>query len=135
LLDAPPERVHRAWSVPEELASWFPREVEGSLLVGATTTLAWSDRALAVEVLESDPPRLFRWRWARDPSDPTLTEVTVRIDRHGYGSRLSLSEGPFDLRSEAGAQSFAAAATGWGEALANLRARIDFGVDLRRPIS
>ena len=28
-------RVHRAWSDPEELASWFPRQVEGSLTVGA----------------------------------------------------------------------------------------------------
>ncbi len=28
-LDAPPQRVLRAWSDPEELARWFPERVEG----------------------------------------------------------------------------------------------------------
>ena len=30
-IDASPGRVHRAWSDPEEMASWFPRQVEGSI--------------------------------------------------------------------------------------------------------
>jgi uncharacterized protein YndB with AHSA1/START domain len=33
-IDASPARVHRFWSDPEDLASWFPRQVEGSLTVG-----------------------------------------------------------------------------------------------------
>ncbi len=42
-LNAPPERVSRAWSDPEELARWFPERVEGALAVGARTMLVWED--------------------------------------------------------------------------------------------
>ena len=40
-LNAPPERVSRAWTDPEELARWFPDRVEGGLAVGARTVLVW----------------------------------------------------------------------------------------------
>lgn len=134
LLDAPPDRVHRAWSDPEELASWYCRTVEGSLLVGAGSTLVWSDRQLHVDVLESDPPVRFRFRWSAADGRPAGSTVTVTIDKHGYGSRVSLEDGPFDLALPGAGQSFGAAAEAWGAALANLRARVDFGVDLRRPV-
>ena len=54
-LDASPARVHRFWSDPEELASWFPRQVEGSLTVGARSVLTWHDRRVPIEVLASVP--------------------------------------------------------------------------------
>jgi uncharacterized protein YndB with AHSA1/START domain len=134
LLDAPPERVHRAWSDPEEVASWFCRVVEGSLLVGARSTFVWSDRTIPVDVLESEPPGRFRFRWALGAAELAWTTVTVTIDRYGYGSRVSLEDGPFDLSLPGMAQAYGEAAEGWGEAIANLRARVDFGVDLRRPV-
>ena len=134
LLDAPPDRVHRAWSDPEELASWYCRAVEGSLLVGAGSTLVWSDRQLHIDVLESDPPVRFRFRWSTADGRPAGSTVTVIIDKHGYGSRVTLDDGPFDLSRPGVAQAYGAAAEAWGAALANLRARVDFGVDLRRPV-
>ncbi len=134
LLDAPPERVHRAWSDPEELASWLCRAVEGSLLVGARSTLLWSDRSLVIDVLESDPPSRFSFRWTAAPSHPAATTVTITIDRYGYGSRVTLEDGPFDVALPGMALAFGDAAVDWGQAIANLRARVDFGVDLRRPV-
>jgi uncharacterized protein YndB with AHSA1/START domain len=134
LLDAPPDRVHRAWTDPEELAAWFCRVVEGSLLVGARSVLVWSDRTVNVDVLESEPPVRFRFRWSLMPDGSGPTVVTVTIERNGFGSRVTLEDGPFDLTVPGGADAFGEAATGWGDALANLRARVDFGVDLRRPL-
>jgi uncharacterized protein YndB with AHSA1/START domain len=133
LLDAPPERVHRAWSDPEELAAWLCRAVEGSLLVGARSMLVFSDRQVPIDVMESDPPGRFRFRWAWRPDVPA-TVVTVAIHRYGYGSRVVVEDGPFDLSMPGVADTFAFAATTWGFALANLRARVDFGADLRRPV-
>lgn len=134
LLDAPPDRVHRAWSDPEELASWYCRAVEGSLLVGAGSTLVWSDRQLRIDVLESDPPAGFRFRWSAADGGPAGSTVTITIDKHGYGSRVILEDGPFDVSLPGAGQAFGTAAVEWGAALANLRARVDFGVDLRRPV-
>ncbi len=134
LLDASPERVHRAWSDPEELAAWFPRSVDGSLLVGARSDLVWSDRRVTIEVLEADPPSRFRFRWTPAPGASMTTVVTVSIDRYGYGSRVTLEEGPYDLGVAGVADAFGRTAELWGAALANLRARVDFGVDLRRPV-
>lgn len=134
LLDAPPERVHRAWSDPEELSAWLCRSVEGSLLVGARSTLVWSDRRVPLDVVESEPPARFRFRWSWLPDGSAPTMVTVGIAGYGYGSRVTLEDGPFDLSAPGVADVFAQAATMWGEALANLRARVDFGTDLRRPV-
>ena len=133
LLDSPPDRLHRAWSDPDELSAWFCRAVTGSLSVGARSTLVWSDREVDIDVLESDPPSRHRFRWSsgRGAAD---TVVTVTIERFGYGSRLTLEDGPFDVSTPDRVQAFGDAAESWGEALANLRARVDFGQDLRRPV-
>ena len=134
LLDAPPDRVHRAFSDPDELSSWFCRAVEGSLLVGARSLLTWSDRRIAADILESEPPTRFRFRWSLARDAAVVTTVSVTVDRNGYGSRVTLEDGPFDLTLPGMAQAYGEAAVAWGEALANLRARVDFGVDLRRPV-
>lgn len=133
-LDASPDRAHRAWSDPEELASWFARSVVGSLLPGARSDLVWSDRRIPIDVLESDPPSRFRFRWTPVPGVPATTIVSVTIDAYGYGSRVTLEDGPFDLVLAGAAEAFGRTAELWGAALANMRARIDFGADLRRPV-
>lgn len=134
LLDAPPDRVHRSLSDPDELSSWFCRSVEGSLMVGARSDLVWTDRRLSIDVLASDPPGRFEFRWTPVAGSPVTTVVTVTIERVGYGSRVTLQDGPFDLADPAAAGILAQVAEAWGAALANLRARVDFGVDLRRPV-
>jgi uncharacterized protein YndB with AHSA1/START domain len=133
-LDASPDRAHRAWSDPEELASWFCRSVVGSLLPGARSDLVWSDRRIAIDVLESDPPSRFRFRWTPVAGASATTTVTVTIDPYGYGSRVTLEDGPFDLDAPGAAEAYGRTAELWGSALANMRARIDFGADLRRPV-
>lgn len=130
-LDAPPDRVFRAWSDPEELARWFPQRVEGGLAVGARTTLVWPDQRLWWDVAESHPNRTFVFRWPWPPEERLITTVTVTIDPAGYGSRLELSDGPFPLDEPGGLDAWAEALEGWGEALAMLRAHLDFSVDIR----
>lgn len=130
-LDAPRERVHRAWSDPDELAAWFPRTVEGSLTVGTRSTLTWHDRRIPIDVLASDPPTLFRFRWSWPTPDSYQTTVTVQLEPQGYGTLVRLQDGPFDLSQPGVIDAWAEALEGWGEALSNLRAQVDYSVDLR----
>jgi uncharacterized protein YndB with AHSA1/START domain len=132
VLDASVERVYRAWADPEEMATWFPHAVEGSLLPGARTILVWPDQRVAVDVLDADPYARFRFRWSWLEDAAFATEVTVTLERHGYGTRVTLEDGPFDIARLRVIDAYAEALEGWGEAIANLRAQLDFAVDLRR---
>jgi uncharacterized protein YndB with AHSA1/START domain len=132
ILDASPERVYRAWSDPETMATWFAPQVEGSLAVGARSILIWSDRRIWLDVLEAEPHRRVRFRWAARPDDTAATEVTVDIQPHGYGTRLTVHDAPFEMDTVDGLDVWAVAIESWAEALANLRAQLDFSVDLRR---
>jgi len=134
MFDAPPSRVYRAWSSPEELAAWFSSFVEGSLAVGARTILTWHDRRIPIDVLEANPGGLFHFRWPWLPNDTYQTDVTVQLAPYGYGTRLVLTDGPFDIDRPGVIEAYAESLEGWGEALTWLRARTDFGVDLRRQV-
>jgi uncharacterized protein YndB with AHSA1/START domain len=130
-LDAPPDRVFSAWSEPEELARWFPQRVEGGLAVGARTTLVWRDHRVWWDVLESRRSQSFVFRWPWLPDEHLVTTVTVTIKPSGYGSQLELTDGPFPLGEPGGIDAWAEALQGWAQALAMLRAQIDFSVDIR----
>ena len=129
--EAPPDRVFSAWSEPDELARWFPRRVEGGLAVGARTTLVWPDHRVWWEVVESRRSQLFVFRWPWPPDDHLVTTVNVAIRPSGYGSRLELTDGPFPLEEPGGLDAWAEALEGWGEAIAMLRAYLDFSTDIR----
>lgn len=131
-LDASPERVYRAWADPEELARWFPEQIEGGLALGARSTLVWPDRRVWWDVTETSPSRRFIFRWPWLPGDRLVTTVTVSIHPAGYGSQLELEDGPFPLDEPGGLDAWAEAHEGWGEALAMLRAHLDFSIDIRR---
>lgn len=131
-VDAPPYRVYRAWSSPEALAEWFPDSVEGSLTPGTRSTLVFPDQRVWWEVLEADPTSSFRFRWPWLADESWLTEVSVEIKPRGYGSVITLEDGPFDVSVPTVLEAYAESLAGWGEALAQLRAVIDFSVDLRR---
>lgn len=129
-LNAPPQRVLRAWSDPEELARWFPEQVEGGLAVGSRSILVWPDRRVWWEVVEASGRRfVFRWPWLAD--ERLVTTVQVQVDPAGYGSRLDLEDGPFAIDQPGVLDAWAEAIEGWAEALSLLRAHLDFSVDLR----
>jgi len=132
ILEASVERVYRAWSDPEAITTWFAPRVEGSLAVGTRSMLIWFDRRVWLDMLEAQPHRRVRFRWAWLPDDTMATEVTVDMLPHGYGTRLTLHDGPFELSATEGLDAWAEAIEGWAESLANLRAQLDFSVDLRR---
>lgn len=130
-LDAPPDRVYRTWADPEELARWFPERLEGGLAVGARCVLVWSDRRVWWEVTQARPNRDFGFRWPWLPDDGLITDVRVTIEPAGYGSWLELEDGPFPLDLPGGIDAWANAIEIWGDALAKLRAHLDFSVDIR----
>ncbi len=129
--DAPPERVYRVWADPEELARWFPDRVEGGLAVGSRSTLVWPDRRAWLDVTEARPNRDFSFRWPGLVEKEFVTDVRVTIDPAGYGSRLELVDGPFPLDEPSAIDAWATATEVWSDALAKLRAHLDFSVDLR----
>lgn len=130
-LDAPPERVSRAWADPEELARWLPERVEGALAVGARTTLVWPDRRVWWDVVESRAGSVFAFRRPCLPGDRLITTVRVAFEHAGYGTSLLLEDGPFGLGKPETIDAWADALQEWTLALALLRAHLDFSVDLR----
>lgn len=131
-LDAPPYRVYRAWSAPEALSEWFPDSVEGSLAPGTRSTLVFPDQRVWWEVLDAEPDARFQFRWPWLADDAWITTCTVTITPRGYGSLVTLEDGPFDLTRPDVLNAYAECLEGWAEALANLRSVVDFSNDLRR---
>lgn len=131
-LTASPERTYAAWADPEQLHRWFAHEIRGSLAPGTRSTLLWPDRSVWWEVEAAEPGRRFAFRWPWLGDDGYVTRVEVRLAAEGYGTRLSLDDGPFDLSIPRVLDAYADASAGWGEALAFLKAFLDFSVDLRR---
>jgi uncharacterized protein YndB with AHSA1/START domain len=130
-LIASPERVYRAWADPEELARWLPERIDGGLAVGSQSALVWADRRETWHVTEALPNRTFAFARSLPTTDRSATTTTVRIDPLGYGSRIELEAGPFPIDSDDGLDSWAEALQTWAEALAMLRAHLDFSIDLR----
>ena len=132
VVDAPPERVYRAWSDPETVRQWLASSVEGSLLPGVRSALVFPRHRIDVDVLEADPNSRFKFRWKHPLQDGISTEVTVVITPVGYGSSVSLSDGPYDVEDEAILDEYARAIEIWAAALTQLRANVDYSIDLRK---
>ncbi len=130
-LDASRERVYRAWSDPAEMTQWFPRRVKDSLAPGSRSELVWSRVRTWVDVVVAEPNEsfVFRWPWLAD--DSLVTTATVTIEASGTGSIVRVEDGPFDVSKPGVQQAYEQCLEGWAEALAFLRAQLDFYVDLR----
>jgi len=131
-MDAPPARVYRAWSDPETVRQWLASEVEGSLLPGARSALVFPRHRIDVDVLEAEPNSRFRFRWTHPLEGGLPTEVTVSIRPTGYGSTVSIHDGPYDISQEAVLDEYARAIGIWAQTLLQLQASVDYSIDLRR---
>ncbi len=128
---ASPERVYRAWADPEEMTTWFPLRIEGSLNVGTRSVLIWAKERTWIDVEAAEPNRLFVFRWPWLADDSYVTTVTVTLRSVGTGTQIILEDGPFDIEQPGVLDAFEEALVGWGEAIAQLRAQLDYFVDLR----
>jgi uncharacterized protein YndB with AHSA1/START domain len=130
-VDAPPDRVYRMWSDADTLNQWLSFAVEGSLLPGARSVLVFPRQRIEVDVLEAEPYGRMRFRWIHAAPADRSTEVTVTIAPRGWGSRVTLTDGPYEVDDEAGLDAYAEAIEIWAAALTQLRASVDYSIDLR----
>ena len=84
-----------------------------------------------MDVTQARPNRDFGFRWPWFGDEGLVTNVRVTIEPAGYGTRLELEDGPFPLDVPGGTDAWAKAIEVWSDALAQLRAHLDFSVDLR----
>ncbi len=128
---APPDRVFRTWTDPEELARWLPERLEGSLAPASRSVLVWRRRRIPWDIVAVEPNRRFvvRMPWSADES--LVTTLTITLEPEGYGTLLHLENGPFVLDRAAAFEAWEEAIEAWAETLAGLRAHVDFSVDIR----
>ena len=130
-VDAPPERVYRMWSDADTLNQWLSFQVEGSLLPGARSVLVFARQRIEVDVLQAEPNSRFRFRWLHGAPADLATEVTVTIAPRGWGSRVTLTDGPYEIEGTAELDAYAEAIEIWAAALTQMRASVDYSIDLR----
>jgi uncharacterized protein YndB with AHSA1/START domain len=124
-------RVFRCLTDPEELARWFAEEIEGSIAVNTRSTLVFPEERVWWDVTVLDRERRFSFRWPWLPDQSYETTATIDLEPLGYGTLLTLTDGPFDLRVPGVLEAYARACERWGETLAFLRGWVDFSVELR----
>ncbi|UQN28743.1 SRPBCC family protein [Brachybacterium kimchii] len=102
----PIDRVWRAVTEAEHLATWFPGAPEFELRTGGTVRFAEfaGDPAEFGEVLALDPPRLLRFTWDTDV-------VTLELSGDDEGTELVLTDRLADRPAAA------SVATGWESCL------------------
>jgi uncharacterized protein YndB with AHSA1/START domain len=113
----PPSAVWRALTDPELHARWW---AAGDVrpVVGHRFDLdmgKWGKQPC--EVLEVQPERLLRYRFATGTLD---TIITWRLVPEGTGTRLTLTQEGFDLDSPMGRQALDGMKPGWPTVLARL---------------
>ena len=130
-LRSSPERAYRAFTDPDEVIRWFALRVEGSLAVGTRSLLVFERESRWVDVVEAEPNRRVVLRWPRLVDESLVTTITVTITHQGMGSRVGVADGPFDIDEPQILDAWGEAREGWGAALAQLCAYLDYSVDLR----
>lgn len=131
IVDAPPQRVYRMWADADTMTQWLSYQVEGSLLPGARSVLVFPRQRIQIDVLEAEPDSLFKFRWNHTGENTVATEVTVRIKPKGWGSVVTLTDGPYDTEDPVQLRDYAESIEIFAAGLAQMRASVDFSVDLR----
>ena len=111
VLNATPQQVFDAWTVPALLRGWFAAAedfttplAEVDLRVGGRYRLGMQPPGGAQvlvatgEYLEIEPPSrlVFTWQWEGTAQDERLTLVTLALQPHGAGTQLVLTHEQFD---------------------------------------
>lgn len=137
-LSAPLDRVWRALTDFEEFGTWFRVRLDGPFRIGEPSTgyithpgyehIRWEAAVIAIE-----PPRRFAFTWRPYAIDPQLdysgeppTTVEFRLQPHGNGTRLTLTESGFEgvpaYRRE---EAFRMNEGGWAAQMENIRVHVD----------
>ena len=137
-LKAAPARVWRALVDHDEFGAWFHVALDGPFVVGQSTTgrltlpgyerLKWEVTVVAIE-----PERRFAFTWRpyaidpdRDYSGERPTTVEFRLQPHGEGTRLLVTESGFDGVAQARrAEAFRMNSAGWATQMQGLAAFVD----------
>jgi uncharacterized protein YndB with AHSA1/START domain len=95
----PPERVWRALTEPDDLAAWFPCDIEGERRAGAPLRFVFREgeaEPVDGEMLVFDAPRVLELRWAagetlrfklRPDGDGTVLTLVNAFDEVGKAAR------------------------------------------------
>ena len=134
IVEAPRERVFRAWTDADQVAAWFgpehmdtPRErIQIDLRVGGRYELTMVQRgggsefAIGYEILELVEPELIVLRSDPMPEVGMHEPTVVRVELHDHGgkTRMTLSDGPLPAAGRDHAEA------GWSAAFDKLAAAV-----------
>ncbi len=127
ILPAPPERVWRALTQADQLATWFGTQASIDLRPGGDVIFTWDGstgpRGVNRGVIEIvEPPTRFAFRWQSVASDVPMTLVEFTLEARPEGTRLRVVESGFaSLPAELRATSRERNNEGWLRELAELR--------------
>ena len=92
-IDAEPETVYRMWTTAEGLGAWWGEAATVDARPGGSIRVDIDGQhVMAGEYVELESPHRVRFSFGWAGGDPPAgsTQVDVRIDAHGGGTRLTL---------------------------------------------
>lgn len=129
IINAPQDRVYKAISTPEQITTWFPEAIEGTLAVGDRPILDFGEHGKNQIFVESAKPNeYFAYRWipgSRHFIGDVLTEkntlVEFFIETVDNGTKVTLKESGFtELPADTRDQKFSENTGGWDYMLKRL---------------
>ena len=117
----------------ERMATWWPTETHS--LAGGEVSLDWRVGGTASElvegtwvswadILEYDPPHGVALRWRVNAEKPA-TELRVRFEPDGGGTRVELSHGGWESYLDGGTKEQASYTSGWDTVLGHYTAYLE----------
>ncbi len=122
IINAPKERVYAAITNPDQIVSWFPDSIEGTLKEGEQPLFVFNGHGKSQTYIEAmQPYEYFAYRWIPGGSDfkgdvRTIpnTLVEFRIEEVNGISKVTMIESGFaSLPTEVAEESFKQNDGGW----------------------
>lgn len=123
------ERVYQALTDPEQIVTWFPDAIEGTLDVGERPTLNFGEHGKSqIYVEDAKPHDHFAFRWIPgsggfigDVLTVPNTLVEFNIEELDEGTRVTVKESGFaSLPSDVAEEKFQQNSGGWGYMMSRL---------------